>query len=342
MLRTALRPRSLATLAVCLGIALAFVLLSRWQIESSREARTVYDPGKEIVRPLDETMQPGTVSTLDEVDTAVEASGTYLPESTVLVENRLQGDRSGWWVVTGLQVAGSQEQWADAEADVVIPVVRGWTEDPDRVPEAPQGEVSVAGRLLPQEAPLSTRDQDPGTYASLSPAQLTNAWDVPVYSGFVTAMAEVPGSDASLADDDGTLPDDGRLLSPELEAVSVDQQPTDTSLDPLNVFYAIEWIVFAGFALWIWYSSVRDDHRRRQDPAAWFELEGESLPYAWDAAAERFYYYDPVAGEYYYFDDQPAAAQTAQTSAAPREDGSPGGGQQHDSGRTVPRSGEHR
>lgn len=329
-------------LALCLGVALVFVLLSRWQLESSRDAQTVYDPGKEIVRPLDETLDPGTVSTLEQVDTAVEATGTYLPDSTVLIENRLQDGRTGWWVVAGLQIPGTQQQWADgdADADIVLPVVRGWSDDPEQIPQLPQGEISVVGRLLPQEAPVSTQDQEPGRYASLSPAQLSNVWDVPIYSGFVTAVAEAPAAQPApqdgstgLADDDATLPEQGSLMSTDLEAVSVDQQPTDTSLDPLNIFYAVEWVVFAGFALWIWYSSVRDDHRRRQDPAAWFELDGESLAYAWDQEAQRFYYYDPVAGEYFYFDDQPAADHSA-----------PAGSDDHtrDRGSADPQSGEQR
>lgn len=329
-------------LALCLGIALVFVLLSRWQLESSRDAQTVYDPGKEIVRPLDETLDPGTVSTLEQVDTAVEATGTYLPDSTVLIENRLQDGRTGWWVVAGLQIPGTQQQWADgdADADIVLPVVRGWSDDPEQIPQLPQGEISVVGRLLPQEAPVSTQDQEPGRYASLSPAQLSNVWDVPIYSGFVTAVAEAPAAQPApqdgstgLADDDATLPEQGSLMSSDLEAVSVDQQPTDTSLDPLNIFYAVEWVVFAGFALWIWYSSVRDDHRRRQDPATWFELDGESLAYAWDQEAQRFYYYDPVAGEYFYFDDQPAADHSA-----------PAGSDDHtqDRGSADPQSGEQR
>ena len=91
--------------------------------------------------------------------------------------------------------------------------------------------------------------------------------------------------------------------------------------------------VFAGFALWIWFSSVRDDHRRSQDPAAWFELDGESLAYAWDQQAQRFYYYDPVAGEYFYFDDQPAADQSVPAGA---DD------QPEDRGRIDPQSGEQR
>ena len=327
-------------LAVCLGVALVFVLLSRWQLESSRDAQTVYDPGKEIVRPLEETLDPGAASTLEQVDTAVEATGTYLPDSTVLIEDRLQDGRSGWWVVAGLQIPGTQDDWSGADADLVLPVVRGWTDDPEHIPQLPEGEVSVAGRLLPQEAPVSTQDQEPQRYASLSPAQLSNVWDVPIYSGFVTAMAEAPAAQPApqdgstgLAEDDGTLPEQGGLMSPQLEAVSVDQQPTDTSLDPLNIFYAVEWVVFAGFALWIWFSSVRDEHRRRQDPAAWFELDGESLAYAWDQEAQRFYYYDPVAGEYFYFDDQPAADQSVPAGA---DD------QPEDRGRNDPQSGEQR
>jgi hypothetical protein len=244
--------------------------------------------------------------------------------------------------VAGLHIPGTQQQWADgdADADIVLPVVRGWSDDPEQIPQLPQGEISVVGRLLPQEAPVSTQDQEPGRYASLSPAQLSNVWDVPIYSGFVTAVAEAPAAQPApqdgstgLADDDATLPEQGSLMSSDLEAVSVDQQPTDTSLDPLNIFYAVEWVVFAGFALWIWYSSVRDDHRRRQDPAAWFELDGESLAYAWDQEAQRFYYYDPVAGEYFYFDDQPAADHSA-----------PAGSDDHtqDRGSADPQSGEQR
>lgn len=334
MLRSALRPQSLALLALCLGIATVFVLLSRWQLESSAQTRTVHDPGKEVVQPLRETLTPGEVLTADEADQAVEAVGRYVPGSTVLVDGRLQDGRSGWWAVSALQVAGTQGDWSGAEVgtDIAVPVVRGWTDDPARVPDPPHNEdVAVVGRLLPQEAPVPTQGLEPGVVGSLSPAQLGNVWDLPVYSGFVTAAAETPAGRGPLVDDDGTLPDDPVATADGLEPVTVDQQPTDTSPDLLNLFYALEWLVFAGFALWIWLSHVRDDHRRRRDPAAWFELEPESLAYAWDEQARRFYYYDPVAEEYFYFDDPPHDHETSGAAQPAR----------HHSGPRGPQSGEH-
>jgi len=30
----------------------------------------------------------------------------------------------------------------------------------------------------------------------------------------------------------------------------------------MNVFYAVEWVVFAGFAFFLWWRLVADDHRR--------------------------------------------------------------------------------
>ncbi|WP_054821545.1 hypothetical protein [Arthrobacter sp. JCM 19049] len=36
----------------------------------------------------------------------------------------------------------------------------------------------------------------------------------------------------------------------------------------LNVFYGIEWVVFAGFAFFLWYRLVRDDYQRELDELA--------------------------------------------------------------------------
>jgi len=35
----------------------------------------------------------------------------------------------------------------------------------------------------------------------------------------------------------------------------------------LNLFYAAEWVVFAGFALFIWWRLVKDDYRRGLEDA---------------------------------------------------------------------------
>ena len=73
MLRTALRPKSLIVLAVCLSIATVFVLLSRWQLSSSEEGRTVYDPAKETVQPLADAIPAGEPALASFADQAVQA-----------------------------------------------------------------------------------------------------------------------------------------------------------------------------------------------------------------------------------------------------------------------------
>lgn len=296
-------------MVVCLSIATAFVLLSRWQLSSSDEGRTVFDPAKEVVQPLQEAVPAGQPALASFADQAVEARGSYREDSTVLIEGRIHDGDTGWWVVNALTVTDSAQQWPDAGDDLVIPVVRGWVADPAAAEkiQVPRGDVLVVGRFLPPEAPIPTEDLPQGTYGSLSPAQLTNVWQVPVYSGFMTAQGESRAQDGPQRGDNSTLPTDGTLLSSELEAVRVDQQPTDTSVNWLNVFYAVEWLVFAGFALWVWFRFVADTYRRETDPEEWFVLGGEDAPYYWDEHSQRYYYYDPVAETYYFFDDQDPA-----------------------------------
>jgi hypothetical protein len=43
-------------------------------------------------------------------------------------------------------------------------------------------------------------------------------------------------------------------------------RPTnDVSLNWLNVFYAIEWALFAGFAVYLWYRLVKDAWEREEE-----------------------------------------------------------------------------
>jgi hypothetical protein len=39
------------------------------------------------------------------------------------------------------------------------------------------------------------------------------------------------------------------------------------ALNWLNVFYAVEWVVFAGFAIFLWYRLVRDAVEREREAA---------------------------------------------------------------------------
>ncbi len=40
------------------------------------------------------------------------------------------------------------------------------------------------------------------------------------------------------------------------------------TLNLLNVFYAVEWVLFAGFAIYLWYRLVRDAVERAEEEEA--------------------------------------------------------------------------
>ena len=93
-----------------------------------------------------------------------------------------------------------------------------------------------------------------GQIPTLATADLTNRWDRAIYAGFVVSSTTTVG---------------GGDLNPQapLEAVTVGPQPQETPLNWLNIFYAVEWFVFAGFAFFLWWRLVADDHRRTLEDA---------------------------------------------------------------------------
>ena len=44
--------------------------------------------------------------------------------------------------------------------------------------------------------------------------------------------------------------------------LNIGPQPPAQQVNWLNLFYSVEWVVFAGFALFIWWRLVKDDYRR--------------------------------------------------------------------------------
>ena len=138
-----------------------------------------------------------------------------------------------------------------------LPVALGWAADADTAREAADrfdaragGEASVVGRFLPSEAPVvPDEDADPFAMTTVAVAQLINVWadydDRPVYFGYVTSAEPAAG----------------------LEAIASPPPENSVELNWLNVFYAVEWVVFAGFAVFLWYRLVRDAVERERDEA---------------------------------------------------------------------------
>ncbi len=260
MLRMMLRPRWVLALVAALAIAAGFALLAQWQLGRAAEQATVVVRPTEDVRPLADVVQPDGPTEQAATGQRVSVTGTIVPGDTVLVGGRLNDGVAGWWVVAHLEVTDA--------APGGLPVALGWTPDEataraaaERVDaEAASGaEVEVVGRFLPSEAPIAPADDaDPQFMQSVAVAHLVNVWadydDKPVYFGYVTQAEPVAG----------------------LEAIVSPPPMQEAELNWLNVFYAIEWVVFAGFAVFVWYRLVRDAVEREREEAELEAQAGES------------------------------------------------------------------
>lgn len=258
MWKTALKPRWIAGFVFAIAISGVFVLLSQWQFGRSTQPEAPVNPATEQVQPLTGTLQPGEFFHGTDADQMVSARGTYDPEKQVLVPDRLHDGKPGYWVVSAFAVDGAPAlAGAAASPQTWIPVARGWVADPEDAPAPPSGAVELTGRLLPSEAPLPKTAPQPGQATAVSVAELINYWEVSSYPGFVAATAEVAGgADVSPA----AVPGD-------LLPLEIGPQPPGQQINWLNLFYSLEWVVFAGFALFIWWRLVKDDYHRDLEEA---------------------------------------------------------------------------
>ena len=247
MISMMLRPRWVLALLLALAIAAAFALLGQWQLERAIVSGKVVERSTETALALSDVVQPGGASPTKATGQTVRASGSFVPGDEQLITDRVNGGTSGFWVV-GHFVTDTDSAH--------IAVARGWAADEATArsvmralsTDSPGQGRTITGRFVPAEAPeVPEEGRDPHTMTTVSPAALINLWagytDQPVYAGYVVDSAAAPG----LTVIDSPVPED------------------DVDLNWLNVFYALEWVVFAGFAVFLWYRLVRDAWEREQD-----------------------------------------------------------------------------
>lgn len=250
---TARQPKWISLLVLALVLATAFVVLSAWQFDQSRTEQAATQDTETPVE-LTEIYEPARPISITEADRIVEFTGEIVPDTQLLVDSRLQDGEQGYWAVAAFRVDGAPD-------DEVIPVVLGWTEDTEWLADAEGSDwdlvegTTIQGRLLPTEAPgPGQRDLPAGVLPTLSVAELINLWDEDSYSGFVVAFELSPSTGAPLSHEDLGL-----------EPVWVGTQPEEDEINWLNLFYAVEWVVFAGFAFYFWWRMVKDAAERQAE-----------------------------------------------------------------------------
>lgn len=157
-------------------------------------------------------------------------------KNVFIVSNRIQNSKNGFWVV-----ANSKTQTGGS-----VILALGWTEKIETAEQVrtnlmgsaiAQAFLPVTGSTLPSEAPLKSINQH--TFESVSTAQLAN----------------IVGSEMRydyLAVTDHAVPD-------ELQEISAGISQ-EAGVNWLSAFYAVEWAVFAGFAVFMWWRLLKDAH----------------------------------------------------------------------------------
>lgn len=249
MWRTLFTPRWLGLLAVLVAVCAGFAWLGSWQLsvaqhDAVRELQQEREALPEL--PLAEVITPHASFPDRASGHPVIVEGEYDASRQFLVPGRLLEGEPGYWVVTPL---------ATTDSGAVIPVLRGFVTDPGAADAPPAETVSVRGELAPGESPYFGEDPLPeGQRGTIDLSALANEWPEDLYNAFVFSTAEEP-----------QLTDTAALQHvppPEL---------TVAALDARNLGYALQWWVFALFAIGVFGKALRDAAKEESGRAAYPE-----------------------------------------------------------------------
>jgi cytochrome oxidase assembly protein ShyY1 len=235
------RPRWIAAFVFALVVAAGFAALGQWQVGRAVQQATVVSYPTETVMPISAVARPQHEVTSRAAGQMVSIVATRVPGDTYVVTDRVNFGVTGFWVIghvvdTQGASAAVALGWAPtkAKADAAAAALSGG---------APQA--TIVGRYQPSEPP-DQEDFRNGVRSAVAIPELINQWKTAtktVYNGYIVAKTPSAGL--------------VKIQSPK---------PTDkVTLDWLNVFYAIEWVVFAGFAVYLWYRLVKDAWEREQE-----------------------------------------------------------------------------
>ncbi len=233
MLRTLATPKWIGLSVTALVLIVAFGAMSFWQWQRAQRDEV---PPRDTV-PAAQVLTAGAPVAGSDYGAPVEITGTYDVSAQILVDHG-QGE---FWVVTPLRPLVGD----------AVPVARGTVgsvTDP-AVASAPSGTVTVRGLAQPFEGDPGTAQ--PGT-AGVAPRLTASALDLPYPSaqGWIALTEQAPPVSSALG-----------AVVPPFGASST------SGIRLQNAGYAVQWVIFAGFVVFVWGRFLREDSLMGQEQA---------------------------------------------------------------------------
>ncbi len=230
------------TVVAALAIA-ACAVASVWQFERTQDQLAVARAALSQLAPYAEVVPFDDSESLDIelLGRNVAVAGEVLPEARTLIRERLStDDQVGYLVVDGVRLDDGR----------VVAVLQGWVPDVRSAPELAGERISVTGRLQPYEnfypqAPITAT----GPLLTITAAGLAAQWgdEAPV-DGYVTVTG--PPAAAGVG-----------AVTP---LVGTDP---DVAFPLQNAFYSLQWLIFAGIIVYVWFRFFREDVQAERDRA---------------------------------------------------------------------------
>jgi cytochrome oxidase assembly protein ShyY1 len=244
-------------LVFVLAVAAVFAWLGKWQVERAVISSAQNSIPDQRAVPLSTLASPGVPITEAAAARRVTVEAQLDTSSVMVLQKRLNFGVEGYWVIGRLATFTNNELAS-------LPAALGWAPTREVADEAvasirdsltAEAFLPIMGRLMPPQQPtIPNPGADPTELTTMSVAALANIWPltVPTYYEGYLVLDEPPAG---------------------LETIESMPVITDASLNWLNVFYAIEWVVFAGFAFFLWYRLARDALNREIE-----EQESDEAP----------------------------------------------------------------
>jgi len=238
MLRLLFTPRWLVRSLLGVVLLAACVGLGVWQWDRAQATLDAEHAALEVPVQVIDLAPAGTDLPGESVGRPVFATGRYTAPPLYVSDRAFDG-RKGFWVLSPLELSDGSR----------VAVLRGWLLE---VGEVLTGNVAVTGVMQPYENFYSGSTAKDGVIVSMTRDEIVAAWGEDVRAGIV-----------NLSSQDPVFPGDPLPVPSTV-------QPGGVGFPLQNFFYALQWLIFAGFVVFFWWRwigiDLRDLNRGKEAP----------------------------------------------------------------------------